>query len=469
MLRAGIALWFAAAPLILGAAQPAREARAAPEWVNRAIIYHIWLRSFSPEGTLAAVTARLDQLAKLGVNVLYLSPIAQRTALADGGPYNIRDYYAIDPEYGTAADLKVLAAEAHKRGLKIMLDVVFYHAAFDSVLMKWPDFFVRNPDGKIKLGNWHRPVLDFSNPKVREYLVANLVWWTKEFDIDGFRCDVAGGSPTSFWEQARDALEKVKPNVLMLAEADMPEHQLKAFDISYNFTYHSALMKVVHDGEPATLIREQWERMHAFMPRGARMLHYSDNQDQGRSVLSNGGRADMAMTALNATLDGIPFLYNGQEIWDTMPTDSGKTNPIRWQLLAERGWVFDAYSRLFHLRLREPALTAGELIWVANSEPSCVVSFLRRKGLDEVVVIVNLSSRKVSGIIELPVADYCPLYDIFRNERIGYRMYPGKVQFSLNSYGFHIAKREPSIGMGDFDYRRPGAMQEYLKKRKVAP
>jgi glycosidase len=291
----------------------------------------------------------------------------------------------------------------------------------------------------------------------------------KEFDVDGFRCDVAGGSPTSFWEQARDALDKVKPNVLMLAEADMPEHQWKAFDIGYNFTYHASLMKVVHDGEPASLIREQWERMNAAMPRGARMLHYSDNQDQGRSVLSNGGRADMAMTALNATLDGIPFLYNGQEIWDTMPTDSGKANPIRWQLLAERGWVFDVYRKLFQLRLREPALTSGEVVWVANSEPASVASFLRRKGKDEVLVMVNLSSRKVSGTVDLPVADYCPLYDIFRNERIGYRMYPGKVQFTLNAFDFRIAKREPPAGMGDFDYREPGAMHEYMRNRKVAP
>jgi len=455
MFTKSVVLWAVAASMLLSAAPSTREARAVPEWVSRSIIYHVWLRSFSPEGTLAGVTARLDHLAKLGVNVLYLSPIAQRTALAHGGPYNIRDYYAIDPEYGANADLKTLTAEAHKRGLKIMLDMVFYHAAFDSVLMKWPDFFVHNPDGKVKLGNWRRPVLDFSNPKVRDYFTANLVWWVKEFDVDGFRCDVAGGSPTAFWEQARDALDKVKPNVLMLAEADMPEHQWKAFDISYNFTYHAALMKVVRDGEPATLIREQWQRMNAFMPRGARLLRFTDNQDEGRSVLSNGGRADLAMTALNATLDGIPFLYNGQEIWDTMPSGSGKLNPIRWQLLGERGWVFDAYRKLFQLRLRELALTSGEVVWLGNSEPSSVVSFLRRKGKDEVVVIVNLSNRKLSGTVELPVADYCPLHDIYRGERIGYRMYPGKVQFNLGAYGFHIAKREPAMGMGDFDYRKP--------------
>jgi hypothetical protein len=131
--------------------------------------------------------------------------------------------------------------------------------------------------------------------------------------------------------------------------------------------------------------------------------------------------------------------------------------------------VFDAYRKLFELRLRQPALTSGELIWVANSEPSSVVSFLRRKGKDEVLVMVNLSSRKVSGTVDLPVADYCPLYDIFRNERIGYRMYPGKVQFSLNSFDFRIAKREPPAGMGDFDYRQPGAMYEYMRNRKVAP
>ncbi len=117
--------------------------------------------------------------------------------------------------------------------------------------------------------------------------------------------------------------------------------------------------------------------------------------------------------------------------------------------------MFDAYRKLFQLRLRELALTSGEVVWLGNSEPSSVVSFLRRKGKDEVVVIVNLSNRKLSGTVELPVADYCPLHDIYRGERIGYRMYPGKVQFNLGAYGFHIAKREPAMGMGDFDYRKP--------------
>jgi hypothetical protein len=108
-------------------------------------------------------------------------------------------------------------------------------------------------------------------------------------------------------------MDKVNPEVIMLSEADVPEHQLRAFDISYNFPYYSALTSVVVNGESAERIRAQWEKARATFPRGARFLHLNDNHDRNRADVVFGERATLATTVLNFTLDGVPFLYNGQD------------------------------------------------------------------------------------------------------------------------------------------------------------
>jgi glycosidase len=155
--------------------------------------------------------------------------------------------------------------------------------------------------------------------------------------IDGFRADVAGGVPLAFWEDARDAMDKVNPNVIMLAEADAPEQQLKAFDISYNFPYYSALTAVVVNGESAERIQQQWEKVKATFPRGARVLHLNDNHDRNRVDVVMGEKAAIATTVLNFTLDGIPFLYNGQEIGDTTSPQQQSHVPIRWDIWKPEG------------------------------------------------------------------------------------------------------------------------------------
>ena len=129
---------------------------------------------------------------------------------------------------------------------------------------------------------------NFANPQVREYFVAILVHWVRDVKADGFRCDVADSVPLEFWEQAREALDKVNPEVVILAEADRPDDQLKAFDLNYNYAYYMTLVSVMREGEKASRIREQWEKAHSTYPRGARLLHFSDNHDQTRAVLQFG-------------------------------------------------------------------------------------------------------------------------------------------------------------------------------------
>ena len=129
------------------------QARPSPEWVRGAVIYEIFPRNFSREGNFNAITAQLDRLKELGVTILWLMPIhpvgQEKKKGTIGSPYAARDYYAISADYGTKEDLQRLVRETHSRGMKIILDVAINHTAWDSVMMKTPDFYVRDASGKI--------------------------------------------------------------------------------------------------------------------------------------------------------------------------------------------------------------------------------------------------------------------------------------------------------------------------------
>lgn len=242
-LYATVALLLASAAL-LAASQQSRDAsretaRPGPNWVRDGVIYEINPRTFSATGNLNAITARLDDLKNLGVTVLWLMPIHPAGQLKKkgsiGSPYAVRDYYTINPDYGSKDDLHRLVTEAHRRVLKVIIDIVANHTAWDSVMMKSPDFYWHDASGQIVSPyDWTDvAALDYHNPRLRAYMIDMLKYWLREFDLDGFRCDAAAEMPTDFWEAATQELVKVKADILMLADADKPELLAKAFDLDY--------------------------------------------------------------------------------------------------------------------------------------------------------------------------------------------------------------------------------------------
>ncbi len=185
---------FAQEPDLAIAKQPARPS---PIWLKSGVIYQIFVRAFSPAGDLNGVTARLDELHALNVNILWLMPIHPDGQVKKkgslGSPYAVRDYYAIDPALGTKDDLHRLVQEAHKRQMKVIIDIVANHTAWDSVMMAHPDFYKKDAQGHITYPHDWTDVawLDYSNPKLRQYMLDMLVYWIKDFDLDGYRCDAA--------------------------------------------------------------------------------------------------------------------------------------------------------------------------------------------------------------------------------------------------------------------------------------
>ena len=427
------------------------QARPAPPWLATASIYEVWLNVFSKEGNLRGAIPRLQQVADLGATIVYLGPIAKRSAEPGASPYSIADYDKIDPECGSAQDLRDFIAEAHKLHLKVMLDIVYYHTAPDHVWMQQdPSYFVHSPQGNIVRGFWPQPLPDFHNPKVSKALAESLVHWVRDFGVDGFRCDVGGGVPIAFWNQARKALDQLRPDVLLLSESDRPDDQLAAFDINYNFQWYLALRSVLLDGAPAIRLRERWEQTHAAMPRDARLLHYSDNHDWPRAVLQFGERGALAASVLNFTLDGIPFLYNGQEVSDPSPTAWRRVAPIHWPGPSNEekedspNAVERVYRDLFHLRTSEPAISSGSVGWINNSEPNSVLSFLRKSQGSEVLVVVNLSNRELHVTMDLPVMDYYVVDNLVGTGKTWFQLYSGRVSADLPAFGYIVGRRVPA-------------------------
>lgn len=454
----GVFLVAAAAAHTL-AQQPARDfsretALKAPAWVESGVFYEIFPRQFSAEGNFNGITARLDDLKKLGVNILWLMPIhpvgQEKKKGTVGSPYAVRDFYAINPDYGTREDLRRLIQEAHRRGLKVIIDMVANHTSWDSVMMKTPEFYTRDATGRVisPVPDWADVAdLNYDNPRLRDYMIEMLKYWVREFDLDGFRCDVAGFVPTDFWERARAELERVKPDIVMLAEWHSPDLMVKAFDADYAWPFHSAITEVLQGRSPASQLRAAWQEERARFPRNTLHMRFSDNHDERRAIARFGERAALAAGALVFTMDGVPLIYNGMEVGDT--TESGapalfEKLPVFWKIAERRPEFPRFYEQVIALRRKSPALQQGETAWLANSDDSRVVTYLRRGGGEEFLVAINMSNRPFVGFVEVEggstFTDVTPNLD-GQVGKDAIRRTVGLPSIALDSWGFRIFRR----------------------------
>jgi len=318
----------------------------------------------------------------------------------------VRDYYAINPDYGTREDFKRLIAEAHRRGMKVIIDIVANHTSWDSVMMKWPDFYEHDTTGKITYPHdWYDVAkLNYVNPKLRVYMTEMLKYWIREFDLDGFRCDVAEDVPTDFWEHARAELDRVKPDIFMLAEGHKPDLEVKAFELDYSWPLHSALTDVLQGRSRAADLRTAWERESREWPRGALHMRFSDNHDERRAIARLGEPGALAASALMFTLDGVPLIYNGMEVGDT--TESGapalfEKLPVFWPIAERRPEFTRFYKQMSALRRASNALRRGSLEWLHNSDESRVVTYLRSVADDQILLTINFSNQPFFGSVEI--------------------------------------------------------------------
>lgn len=384
-----------------------------PPWTRQAVLYQVNVRQFSPAGTLAAVQADLPRLKALGVDILWLMPIQPIGRLNRKGTlgsyYSIRDYTAVNPEFGTLADAKAFVAAAHGLGFKVILDWVANHTAWDHAWVgAHQDWYKRNArdevhavtfnEGQPGEERWDDVVgLDYRSAGLRAAMVDAMAFWMREVDLDGFRCDVASLVPTDFWVRARHQLEALKP-LFMLAESDAVElHTSGAFDMTYAWDLADEVFKKIGKGEAgapllkAWLARQQNPATNGY-PAHAYRMRFTSNHDFNSWHGTDAelyGDAYPALAVLTFTLPGMPLIYNGQESRLTQRLAFFEKDPIAWKTYE----LADFYAGLAALKHRHPALAAGQYgapVALLDSPPE-VVAFERRAGADTVRVAVNLS------------------------------------------------------------------------------
>ncbi|SEA31113.1 Glycosidase [Lachnospiraceae bacterium NK3A20] len=300
------------------------------------VMYSIFVRNYSTEGTFEGVRRDLDRIKDLGVDVIWLMPIhpigkvARKGSL--GSPYAIQDYTKINPEYGTEEDFRRLVDAIHVRGMKCIIDVVFNHTSPDSWLARnHPEWFYHKPDGSFgnKVGEWPDVIdLDYGQPELWNYLIDVLRYWAQI--VDGFRCDVAPLIPLDFWLRAREAVEKIRPGCLWLSESVEPVFTVEnrarhmtslsdselyqAFDICYEYDIFEVFMDYLEGKIPLSRYAESINRQEAIYPDNYVKLRYLENHDRSRAAfIIPDRRMLLNWTAFIYFQKGMTLLYAGQE------------------------------------------------------------------------------------------------------------------------------------------------------------
>lgn len=378
-----------------------------PEWVKNATIYELNIRQFSQEGNFEAVAEQLPRLKKMGIDIIWLMPV-QPIGLVNrkgslGSYYSVKDYLEINQEFGTGRDFKNLVEAIHNQGMYVIIDWVANHTSWDNSLAEQhPEWYTKSRKGKFQSTPWRDYDdiidLDYSKPDLRKYMTDALKFWVKEYDIDGYRCDVASFVPIDFWENARKELEEIKP-VFMLAEAEDKELHRKAFDATYNWTLWNILHNIAINHKSVKILSEAYiaEHISIFPKEGIRM-NFIDNHDKNSwegNQYSNFGEALKASTVFTAMMDGMPLVYSGQEAGLDRSLLFFDKDPIMWNAHENEA----LYTRLFALKHQNKALWnggfGGEMIRIMNDKMDQVISFVREKDGDKVLTFINLSKDTV--------------------------------------------------------------------------
>ncbi|VUD61928.1 Alpha-amylase 2 [Thalassocella blandensis] len=375
-------------------------------WTQDAVIYQINTRQFSKEGTFNAVQQQLPRLKELGVEILWFMPIHPIGEMHRkgklGSPYAVKDYFTVNPEFGTEEDFKALVQAAHAQGFKVILDWVANHTAWDNVVREaHPDWYSKNDEGQLHSTPWFDwddiVELDYSQPDLRQYMTEAMLYWVREYDVDGYRADAAGFVPLDFWETATAELRKIKP-VFMLAEWENRDLHAFAFDASYSWTWWDVMHDIAQGKKDVSALFGYYAWDVKYYPENAYRMLYVTNHDKNSwdgTEFEIFGDAVEAVTVLSFVSKGIPLIYNGQEAGNAKRLAFFERDPIHWQTHPHEKLL----KALIDLKKKQPALWNGHfggvVQQVKNTLPNQVLSFYRQVEGSKVLVVVNLSAQAV--------------------------------------------------------------------------
>jgi len=378
--------------------------------MENAVIYEANIRQYSKEGTFNAFAKDLPELKKMGVKILWIMPIhpigIEKRKEGLGSYYSVKDYKGINPEFGTMADFQELVKKAHANGMYVIIDWVPNHSAWDNAWVKSnPEFYAKDKDGKmISPFDWTDVVkFDYGNKEMRKSMIDAMSFWLKNQNIDGFRCDVAMEVPQDFWEECRIALNKIKPN-FMLMEAEQPNLMGKAFDMQYGWEVHHVMNDIAKGKKTVADWDKYIESRKAKYEANDFEMIFTSNHDENSwngTEYERMGDAAESFAALTFIVKGMPLIYNGQEYDFNRRLKFFEKDEIS----KEKGKMFSVYEKLGALKNNNPALNGGKnpasYTRLTTSADDKILAFEREKDGKKVIFIANLSNETVQSTINL--------------------------------------------------------------------
>lgn len=398
-----------------------------PDWVKNSVLYEVNIRQYTPEGTFKAFEAHLPRLKELGVDILWIMPInpisVKNRKGSLGSYYSVKDYKAVNPEFGTMADFKELVNKAHELGLKVIVDWVANHTGWDNQwITDHPEWYTKDSLGNIIPPNpdWADIAdLNFDSQPMRHAMIDAMKFWVKEANIDGYRCDVAWGVPQDFWEAATASLDSIKPVYMLAEDEDHPDFLKKAFESNYSWKLHHLLNEVAQGKKTAADIQKYYTDSVSKYAAGSFPMLFITNHDENSwagSEYERMGDAVKALATFTFATEGIPLLYSGQEAGLKKRLLFFEKDTINWKNLEMQKF----YKQLVDLKKDNPALWNGAfgapIKFIETSAPLQILAFEREKDKNRVVAVFNFSPNpsQVSVKIKEP-GEYL---DYFSSEKI---------------------------------------------------
>ena len=375
-----------------------------PDWSYNKIIYEVNIRQFTDDGSFNAFKRHLPRLKETGVGILWFMPIhpigeKNRKGIL-GSYYSVRDYKAVNHEFGTLKEFKNLVDLIHKMGMYVIIDWVANHTAWDNEwIIEHPEFYTKDSLGKIISPNpdWTDVAdLNYENKVLWAAMIDALKFWVKEYDVDGYRCDVAGMMPIEFWVEARKELDNIKP-VFMLAEWDTPEMHL-AFDMTYDWTLHKIMNGIAEGEKSATDLIDHINVDNKKYPIDAFRMQFTSNHDENTwngTVFERLGNAAESFAVFSFLIPDMPLIYSGQEAGLNKRLEFFDKDTIEWK---EHKFQ-KLYLQLTKLKNDNDALlngkSGGNIVWVNSTDKKNILSFTRTKNKDKIFAIFNFSEKKI--------------------------------------------------------------------------
>jgi glycosidase len=394
-----------------------------PQWAESAVLYEVNTRNVTAEGTFSSFKTHLPRLKSMGIDILWFMPIhpismknrkatngdlvesiedPEERAKYLGSPYAVADYKAVNPDLGTMQDFKDLVDDAHKRGMKVILDWVPNHTGWDnSWITEHPEWYTKDKDGNItdpinyetgEPWGWTDVAdLNYDNQEMRRAMLESMKYWINEADIDGFRVDVAHGIPNDFWDQMKEEFINLPKELFLLAESEVPYHRNSgAFHATYGWSFHHLLNDIARGEKDVSDIKKWLKKDNANFKKGF-SIHFTSNHDENSwagTVFDRMGEAHQALAVLAATFDGMPLIYNGQEIPLDFRIPFFEKDTIEWNRID----YADFYKTLFDFKHECMAIRnhdGADVEFLSDNKK--VLAFRRKNHYDEAVVIINLS------------------------------------------------------------------------------